>query len=153
MKFLYELTKNDTARITCIERPAEVIEFPEIIDGYKVTEIGSDVVPEGKSTVHKIIMPCSVRTLADEAILDMHYLKEMILNEGLEEIGDRGIYTCPDLLKLQIPASVKKLGEYSVGFMYEHGRSYRLQYFVMQCEDNSAAKSYADENEINYDII
>lgn len=153
MEFKYELITDDTVEITCVRSPEENIEFPGIIDDHIVTAIGRDVIPEDKSNVRTIILPDSIRILEPEAFLDLHYLKEMRLNQGLESLGRKAIYTCPDLLSLMIPSSVTNMGECSVGYMYEHGRSYKLRYFFMQCEEGTEAQAYAEKNEIGYEMI
>jgi hypothetical protein len=148
MKYKYEIVDADAAMITEVTEPQEEIVFPGVIDGHNVVAIGSDVIPEDKSKVLRIKLPGSVRALHDEAFLDLHYLKSLELNEGLMVLGDRAIYTCPDLLELYVPASVKVMGDHSVGFMYEHGRSYRLRYFVMVCQADTAASRFAEAGEI-----
>ena len=117
MKFNYEVLADDSAKLTSIEEPEEEIVIPEELDGHKVSEIGSNVIPEGKSDVKSITLPQSVTTLDSEAFADHHYLKTLKLNQGLKAIGERAIYTCPDLAELYVPMSVTGFGAHCIGFM------------------------------------
>jgi len=153
MKFNYEVLADDSAKLTSIEEPEEEIVIPEELDGHKVSEIGSNVIPEGKSDVKSITLPQSVTTLDSEAFADHHYLKTLKLNQGLKAIGERAIYTCPDLAELYVPMSVTVFGAHCIGFMYEHARSYRQNYFTMVCEEGSMAHIYALDNQILYRML
>jgi hypothetical protein len=146
MRFEYDIMRDGDARITSVIAPESEVVIPDEIDGYMVSCIGTDFIPEDKSSVSSIILPDTIRSLEPEAVIDLHYLKKLKLNSGLKEIGERGIYTCPDLLELFVPSTVETFGEYSVGYMYEHGRSYRLRYFMMLCSKDSPAEKYAEDN-------
>lgn len=58
----------------------------------------------------KIVMPNTVKEIEDYAFLSCIYIKELVLNEGLERIGTEGLYNCSWLKQLTIPASVREIG-------------------------------------------
>ena len=143
-----------TAVLTCIDNPQPVMELPSHIENRPITAIGSDIVPLGvKSVPREIILPASVTSIGHGAFQDLRYLKKLVLPEGLLQIGDFAIYTCPDLQELYIPPSVERLGRYAVGYMYEHARAYRLNYFTLLCKQNSAAHHFAEENQLTYRLV
>lgn len=151
MKFEFKVKEDGTAVLTNIADPEPFIIIPAELEGHVVNEIGTDVIPKGyKTTVQNIILPQTIEKIGPHAFETLHYLKTLILNEGLKEIGEYGIYTCPDLAEIYIPESVTEFGKCAVGFYYEHGRSYRHRYFTLVCDKDSAAEKYSAENEINY---
>lgn len=151
MKIDYAIKKDHTAVITGIPEPEAVMMLPELLDDFPVTEIGPDIIPMGtKSIAREIILPPTVKSIGSRAFNDLRYLKRLILPDSLLEISDFGIFTCPDLTHLWIPASVKNLGNYAFGYMYEHGRAYRLNYFTLHCSRGSAAEKFAVKNHIGY---
>lgn len=153
MNMTYQLKDDGTAILTKIPQPEAAIFLPSSIDGHTITEIGSDIIPPGvKSRVREIHLPSTVTTISNKAFNDLRYLHTLTLPESLTEIKDFGIFTCPDLTRLHIPASVTRLGAYAFGYMYEHGRAYKLNYFTLLCEPNSAAQIFAEENGISYEL-
>ncbi len=150
MKINYQVKDDLTAVITGIPEPEAVMVLPQLLDGFPVTEIGSDIIPLGiKSVAREIILPPTVKKIGTRAFNDLRYLKRLSLPEGLLEISDYGIFTCPDLTHLRVPASVDSLGKCAFGYMYEHGRAYRLNYFTLHCVGGSAAERFAAENLIS----
>ena len=151
MNFEFIVKENGNAVITKVNEPESFIIFPAEIEGHVVEELGENIIPPGtKSVVQNIILPQSVKKLGAHCFDDLHYLKTLILNEGLEEIGERAIYTCPDLVEIYIPETVENFGECAVGFTYEHGRSYKQRYFTLVCDKGSAAEKFCKDREINY---
>ena len=57
----------------------------------------------------KIVLPNTVKEIGDYAFLSCIYIKELVLNEGLERIGIEGLYNCSWLEQLTIPASVREI--------------------------------------------
>ena len=58
----------------------------------------------------KIVLPNTVKEIEDFAFLSCIYIKELVLNEGLERIGEEGLYNCAWLEQLTIPASLREIG-------------------------------------------
>ncbi|MEG1067611.1 MAG: leucine-rich repeat protein [Anaerovoracaceae bacterium] len=153
MEIKYSVNTDNTITIVEILDPVEIIKIPKTIDGHTVIAIGDDIIPMGtKSKVKSISLPNTIKTIGSYAFNDLRYLKCLSLEEGLEEIAPFGIYTCPDLLEIKIPASIKILGEYSFGYMYEHARSYKQNYFTVICKDGSYAHQYAKENNLTFKL-
>lgn len=151
MNFEFIVKEDGTATVTRITDPEAFIIIPAELEGHVVNEIGTDIIPKGfKTRVQNVILPQTIEKIGPHAFDALHYLKTLILNEGLKEIGECGIYTCPDLSEIYIPESVTAFGKCAVGFYYEHGRSYRHRYFTLVCDEGSAAEEYCKENDISY---
>lgn len=151
MEIQYVLNKDNTATVTKIPDPAAVIRIPGAIDGHLVTALGSDIIPRGvKSRPREIHLPDTLCSIGSHALDDLRYLSKLTLPEGLAEIGDFGIFTCPDLTELYVPASVRVFGRCAFGYMYEHGRAYPLHYFTLLCEPDSPAREFAQKNQISW---
>lgn len=152
--FSYEKKDDGTAVVTKIQTPEPVMTFPESVGGCPIAEIGTDVIPLGvRSIPREIRLPSSLKRIGTYAFNDLRYLKKLILPEGLRQIDSFGIFTCPDLLELYVPASVTVLGEHAFGYMYEHARAYKLNYFTLVCKESSAAHRFAEENGLTFRLI
>lgn len=154
MEIKYMLRDDSAAVITEITNPPEILEIPSVLDGHRVAELSADFIPFGsKSKARQIHLPDTIEKIGVHAFRDMRWLKVLTLPESLTEIADFGIYTCPDLTRLYIPSSVKTFGRCAFGFMYEHGRAYKLNYFTLLCKADAPAKSFALENGLQFEII
>lgn len=154
MEINYEVKDDGTARITEIPKPEATVEIPAEIDGYRITEVGENFVPFGtKTKVREIILPDTVTKINARAFNDMRYLRKLHLPESIKEIDEFGIFTCPDLVELFIPQSVTTFGKYAFGYMYEHGRAYKLNYFTLLCKEGSDAHRFALEHNIDVKTI
>ncbi len=150
MKLEY-MIKDGSAVITRIPEPETVMTLPSVIEGCPVTEIGTDVISLGKKSIaREIILPETLIRISERAFSDLRYLKKLFIPDGVKEIADFGIFTCPDLTELYIPASVVTFGQCAFGYMYEHARAYKLNYFTLLCEKDSQAEKYAKEQAIVY---
>lgn len=151
MKLEYYINDDKTAVITRIPEPEAVIVLPSVIEGCPVTEIGTEVISLGKKSIaREIILPETLTRISERAFSDLRYLKKLSIPKGLLEIADFGIFTCPDLTELYIPASVVTFGQCAFGYMYEHARAYKLNYFTLLCEKDSPAERFAEEQAIVY---
>lgn len=154
MQFEYMQKDNHTAVLTAIPQPEATISLPTQIGDFTITEIGTDVIPLGvKSIAREIILPDTITVIGRRAFNDLRYLKRLIIPTSVTRIEEFGIYTCPDLTELYIPSSVTEFGRCAFGYMYEHGRAYKLNYFTLLCDAGSAAEAFAKENDIDYRII
>jgi len=153
MEIEYIIKEDGSAAITKIPEPESILQIPQVLDGHRVTELCEDFIPFGvKSRVRQVHLPESVEKIGSRAFRDMRWLKELTLPDSLVEIDRFGIYTCPDLTELYIPSSVKTFGACAFGYMYEHGRAYKLNYFTLLCEEDSPAKKFAEENGLRFQI-
>lgn len=100
----------------------EVVEIPDEItykdNVYQVTSViyryKSDSDMTDWSVASKIVFGKNIKKVDSEgsfSTLHAKNLEEVVLNEGLEEIGDRAFCDCTKLRKINLPKSLKKIGE------------------------------------------
>lgn len=87
----------------------------------KVTSIGSAAFSEC-SDLYTVVVPKSVKRIGDCAFMQIDYPdmfgygcgpSQIILNEGLENIGENAFECCEGLTNLVIPSTVKSIGDYA----------------------------------------
>lgn len=85
-------------------------------DGKKieVTEIGAYVFYrdfESYAIVEKVVIPSSVKRICENAFDCCYTLREVVFNEGLEEIEGAAFSRCENLLKIDLPSTIKRIGD------------------------------------------
>ena len=115
----------------------------------------------GNDSIKKVLIPGSV-TDTYEAFSDCENLSEVIIENGVESIGDYTFFHCTSLLELTIPESVRTFGKFSVGYMEirEYTSPEKIAYsvkgkcivpgFHIKGVKGSAAEKYAEENDIQF---
>lgn len=149
-----------------VDIPPNVQSFPNAFFG---TKIECFAFPQGTKNIYnsfagsdaikKVIIPRSVTDMW-EAFSDCENLSEVIIEDGVEAIGDYAFYHCTSLLELIIPESVQTFGEFSVGYMEMRDyvdlekTAYRMKgnctvpNFCIKGAKGSAAEKYATDNGI-----
>jgi len=89
---------------------------------------GLNAIPENflsKGKLKKLTVPSNIKSIGDYAFsnnvgtsIDERYLKEVILEEGVETIGQGAFYNS-GLVSVTIPKSVKSIGKYAFGSNWE----------------------------------
>lgn len=110
---------NGTATLIGMENPNEVVKIPQTISFLKVKKLGGEEkiggilfsttfegMFEGNSTVKEIMIPEGVEIVGDEAISGCENLERIILPNTLTELEIRN---CDKLEKVDIPGSVTSL--------------------------------------------
>lgn len=90
-------------------------------DGALYTKDESVVIkyPSFRQNVKKVVLPPTVKKIAQGAFEYCEYLTEISLNEGLKEIESSAFYLCTHLESMKIPASVDKIADGSVFCLLE----------------------------------
>ena len=97
----------------------------------------------------QIKLPDTLKTIGGSAFLECN-LSSIELPDGLEEIGSFGLCSGGNLKSVTIPASVKTLGKYAVGY---YGVGYVEDDFTINCYTGTEAHRYAVANGINYELL
>ncbi|MDE6060288.1 MAG: leucine-rich repeat domain-containing protein, partial [Clostridia bacterium] len=93
------------------EELKEVI-FVEGEGGAATLEIGANAFDGCDSySFTTLVLPARTTKVGAYAFANMEYLQNVTLNEGLEEISDYMFYDYSKLSSIEIPASVKRIGE------------------------------------------
>ena len=81
----------------------------EIPDNLGIVEIGKGAFKH--FLVDKIIVPNGVKKIAKGAFYNIRTVKEIVLPDTLEEIGEDAFRECPRLRTINLPAGLKKIEE------------------------------------------
>ncbi len=76
---------------------------------YRVERIGSFA----STSVLSVLLPGSVRVLADEAFMGCTHLSQVALGDSVRRIGNRAFYRCSSLQGVVLPMLVDTIGEYA----------------------------------------
>lgn len=175
ISYNYNVTSYGTAVITSVvnNNDSDNIVVPESINGYTVTEIGSNAFV-GCFSVEKITIPDTVVSIGDSAFMSCTSLTEVTIGNGvavlpddcffsctslktvnlpetLEEIGEDAFFGC-DNLDLYLPQSIKKIGTNAFGIHVDpHSGEFVSVYgFLVKGVTGSVAEKYAAENSIDF---
>ena len=125
-KFTYTCNYYDeTATIHEYLGEETVVTFPSEVDGCKVTAIsnintsGVKCViadPSMKEKITKIVIPDTVKVIADGAFRDLTALETVKMPSKIEEVGGFVFFNCSSLKKISFPSTLKKFsGSYMTG--------------------------------------
>lgn len=97
------------------EMEEQKVSIPAKIDGYPVTKIGEAAFTEHGFDIETIEVPETVKIIGDYAFKMCMSLAELILHEGLVEIG-KGVLDVTSMTKIHIPSTVKHIARpYELG--------------------------------------
>ncbi|WP_449072943.1 leucine-rich repeat protein [Ruminococcus sp.] len=106
------------------------LNLPTDVEGYTVTAI-ADSVCSGYQELYSLLLPSKLKTVGDEAFLN-----------------------CKNLKEIYIPSTVTSIGSHAFGFWKNSDGTYsRMNTVTIYCTEGSAAQEYAEENDLNYQII
>lgn len=96
------------------------INIPEKINELPVVHISSLYLfnynmQDGEQNI-KVIIPGSVKTISTCALSFNYYVDEIVIEDGVKNIGYNAFYSCSALKKIHIPKSVKSLDESGLGY-------------------------------------
>ncbi len=117
--YTFEVDENQNATLIKIDNSTEFVEIPSKISSYNVKKLGGeekiggilfsmtyDGLFEGNSTVKEIVIPEGVEIVGDHAIYGCENLEKITLPNTLTELEIRN---CNKLEKVDIPATVTSL--------------------------------------------
>ena len=108
----YSVNSDGGAVITAYNGGLTEVVIPDILGGNPVTRIGSWAFFDNSSVV-KIVLPDSVKTIDYGAFSTCYALKEIDLGEGVEVIGTSAFSDCAKLERIVLPESLIELGNAS----------------------------------------
>ena len=97
----------------------------------------------------EIVIPDSVTSLGEGAFGECEILEDVTIGKNVASVGNYAFCGCYKLTALEVPASVTTIG--NAGFGYS-SPSYRMNDFTLYVSKDSAALTFAVDNEINYVI-
>ena len=106
--WLYTLLPDGTAAVARYSGSEKDLIVPSLLDGYNVSTIYSFCFFAAGET-ERITLPSSVTTLDTDAFMYAS-AKEIVLNDGLQTIGETAFFSCDQLEKITVPGTVKSIG-------------------------------------------
>lgn len=97
--------------VTAYLSPDTDIHIPELYDNLPVREIASEVFTG--ATIDKLSLPKSLRVIQDKAFQFVSYdseLTELVIPEGVEEIGESAFEYFVSIETVSLPSTLKKIG-------------------------------------------
>lgn len=133
------------------------INIPEQIDGIDVVEIAEMYfyIPSHYDTYVTVTIPGTVEIIDDYAFAFSSKLNEVIIEDGVEEIGQNAFFDNENLTKVYVPASVSEMDDCGFGFCYGSDDmidEITVKNFVMTGEKGSAAERYCKENKLTFEV-
>ena len=107
--YRYKLTEEGTVITQYLPEEEEIsARIPSEIDGYPVTEIGEEAFSEYGSMLERVEVPSAVKRLGNGAFKMCMSLTDLVLQNGLEYIGEEAFYLTP-VEELYLPESVSEI--------------------------------------------
>ncbi len=109
--FTTKTLSDGTLSITGYKGDVDILKIPSQINNKNVTEIAAQAF-YNMTTLDKVVIPATVKTIGDYAFYYSHNLNDVTLNSGLITIGNSAFrYT--SIYSITIPNTVKTIGTYA----------------------------------------
>lgn len=106
------------------------------------------------AALETVTVPGGVKQIGYGAFSYCTALREATLSDGVKYVNEEAFLSCPSLSSVTVPDSVVHVGDGAFGFdMDEKGNARLLRGFTLYCGENSAAKRYAEQNGIAFEIV
>ena len=106
-EFEYRIENGEVTIVKYTGDAADVA-VPSVIEGLPVAEIGPEAFAENSFAVERIVVPGSVRRIGAGAFKMCMSLTELVLQEGLEILGEGCLYVAP-LRELFFPSTLREV--------------------------------------------
>ncbi len=107
--YTYTLTSRGDAVFKGYSGTESILEIPERIDGYAVTEIGTACL-KSNDTVTEVIIPDSVVDIQPQAFMFKKNLKSVKLGKKVKDISYQSFFGCSNLESIEFPDSLTSIG-------------------------------------------
>lgn len=100
--------------------------------------------------LEKIEFPANLETVGTKAFSYCDSLSEVVINDNLKTIGDNAFMGCGELKNVMIPPTVETIGNHAFGYI---SSTKKYADFTITGYDDSAAKTYAEENGFTFNSL
>lgn len=105
----YTVNSGEVTIINYTDCLGDIVTIPSMLGGYPVTAIGSYALADN-TTLERIIIPNSVKTIENGAFKGCKNLKTVEFSNKLETIGNSAFSGCENLLFVELPEKVTSIG-------------------------------------------
>ncbi|HAJ96716.1 MAG TPA: hypothetical protein DCO72_03155 [Ruminococcus sp.] len=124
-----------------------------IFEGKELDSMGSSVF-HGCESLKSIVIPSGVSKIQEGTFYGCNALESVKIPESVTSIGTEAFYNCTNLKTITVPATVTEISKRALGYTYIKDTGYCLtDDFVIEGYLNSAADTYAKENEITFSVL
>ena len=121
-KYIYKVLPNGTMNLMGFDETAQILEIPETIDGYTVTQIQPELYvsnplegfgyfgQENERLTH-VILPETLTWLGDSVFENCIALESVYIPDAVYYVGSWCFYGCTSLTSVTIPKSCTRLGD------------------------------------------
>ena len=111
-EYAYTVKNDEEITITKYNGGKRNVEIPSYIDGFKVTQLGSEAFRKN-AMLTTVNVPSTVKVIGQRAFEGCSNLTSITLNEGLETISIYAVASCSKLREINIPDTVTSMGAYA----------------------------------------
>ena len=121
-KYIYKVFSNGTINLMGFDETTQVLEIPETIDGYTVTQIQPEIYisnpiegfgyfGQENDRLTYVILPETLTWLGDSVFENCTALESVYIPDSVYFVGSRCFYGCTSLTSVTIPKSCTRLGD------------------------------------------
>ena len=110
-EFDYVIDSEDCAKIINYKGNDKIVNVPDKINGYVVTEVGNNSFLNNKD-IEEIILPSTITQIGYSTFFGCTSLMKITMPEDIVSIGDSAFWGCTSLNKITIPKGITRIGEH-----------------------------------------
>ena len=120
----------------------------------KLTTIGKNAF-YGCSYLDEMEIPGTVSNIGKYAFAMCSLLDTVSIADGVTTVSEGAFYMCPKLTEITVPSSITSIGKYAFGYYFDYDAYVPTAYdnVVINCEEGSAAHTYALESGVSFSLI
>lgn len=105
------------------------------------------------TSLTNIMIPQNVERIGEFCFSGCTSLVSVSIGDKVESLDDCAFYMCSSLKNLYIPDSAERIGSCAVGYIPTPEGSMTMDNFIVLGSKKSAAKKYADENNLTFEDV
>ena len=148
--FLYTVLEDGTAAISGYCGESSVVNIPQMLDGYTVTEIAP--FSFNFSDITELHMPDSIETVGNLAIQNCQSLEKITFSKNLRTIALQGIICCDKLTSVTLPQTIEVIASSALGYTMGPSEKpnvetiFPIEGFTIYGYAGTVAQTYAEQN-------
>lgn len=146
--------ENEIAIIECVSRSESKVIIPTHIEGSRITEI-RDSAFEGYSALKEVIIEAGIEKIGNRTFALCKSLKSVNLPDTLTHIGEEAFLGCTSLKYISLPDSLYHIGDRAFGYNLKelNPDTFTYEYnvdpgFGIYSNENSVGAEYAENNSL-----
>ena len=142
--FLYTVLEDGTAAISGYCGESSVVNIPQMLDGYTVTEIAP--FSFNFSDITELHMPDSVLTVGNLAFAYCRSLEKVTFSQNLKNIVAWAFSVCDNLKSVTLPQNIENIDTGALGYTIVEENTVKIEGFTIYGYAGTVAQTYAEQN-------